>query len=59
MSKNTDRKKKFSVKYAKNACRFCDYAAACHFDPGRGGDCKRWLARVSVKEFWEQLEEEH
>ncbi len=43
----------------KNACRFCDYAAACHFEPGRGGDCKRWLARVSVKEFWEQLEEEH
>ena len=43
----------------KNACRFCDYAAACHFEPGRGGDCKRWLARVSVKEFWEQIEEEH
>ncbi len=39
----------------KNACRFCDYAAACHFEPGQGGDCKRWLARVSAEEFWEQV----
>nr|WP_243149313.1 PD-(D/E)XK nuclease family protein [Colidextribacter sp. OB.20] len=42
----------------KNACRFCDYAAACHFEPGRGGDCKRWLPRVSAEEFWEQVKEE-
>ena len=42
----------------KNACRFCDYAAACHFEPGRGGDCKRWLPKVNAKEFWEQIEEE-
>ncbi len=42
----------------KNACRFCDYAAACHFEPGRGGDCKRWLANVSAQEFWAQIEEE-
>ena len=37
----------------KNACRYCDYAAACHFEPGRGGDCRRWLASVSAEEFWE------
>ncbi len=42
----------------KNACRFCDYAAACHFEPGRGGDCKRWLPHVSAQEFWEQIKEE-
>ena len=42
----------------KNACRFCDYAAACHFEPGLGGDCKRWLPHVSAEEFWEQIEEE-
>ena len=42
----------------KNACRFCDYAAACHFEPGRGGDCKRWLPHVSAEEFWEQIKEE-
>ena len=42
----------------KNACRFCDYAAACHFEPGRGGDCKRWLSGVDAQEFWEQIEGE-
>ena len=42
----------------KNACRFCDYAAACHFEPGRGDDCKRWLNHVSAEEFWEQVGQE-
>ena len=42
----------------KNACRFCDYTAACHFEPGRGGDCRRWLPHVSAEEFWKQIEEE-
>ena len=42
----------------KNACRFCDYAAACHFEPGRGGDCKRWLSHVNAGEFWEQIGKE-
>ncbi len=41
----------------KNACCFCDYAAACHFEPGRGGDCKRWLSHIDAQEFWTQLEE--
>jgi ATP-dependent helicase/nuclease subunit B len=42
----------------KNACRYCDYAAACHFEPGRGGDCRRWLSSVSAEEFWEQVGKE-
>lgn len=42
----------------KNACRFCDYAAACHFEPGRGGDCKRWLPHVDAQTFWKQIEGE-
>lgn len=42
----------------KNACRFCDYAAACHFEEGRGGDCRRWLPNMSSKEFWESIEVE-
>ena len=41
----------------KNACRYCDYAAACHFEPGRGGDCKRWLPGLSAQEFWTLVEE--
>lgn len=42
----------------KNACRYCDYAAACHFEPGHGGDCRRWLPHVSAEEFWEQIKGE-
>jgi ATP-dependent helicase/nuclease subunit B len=41
----------------KNACRFCDYAAACHFEEGRGGDCRRWLPKVSADAFWDNLSE--
>jgi len=41
----------------KNACRYCDYAAACHFEEGRGSDCRRWLPKVSAREFWERMEE--
>lgn len=40
----------------ENACRWCDYAAACHFEPGCG-DKRRWQKGVSAKEFWEGLEE--
>ena len=42
----------------KNACRYCDYAAACHFEEGRGGDCRRWLPSVGAQEFWENVEQE-
>ncbi len=42
----------------QNACRFCEYAEACCFEEGRGGDCRRWLAGVSAEEFWENLEKE-
>ena len=42
----------------KNACRYCDYAAACHFEEGRGGDCRRWLPQVKSEEFWENVERE-
>ena len=42
----------------KNACRYCDYAAACHFEEGRGGDCRRWLNSIGAEDFWERLSEE-
>ena len=42
----------------KNACRFCDYAAACHFEEGKGGDCRRWLPKVDSGEFWKNIEVE-
>ncbi|MEG2679981.1 MAG: PD-(D/E)XK nuclease family protein, partial [Oscillospiraceae bacterium] len=38
----------------QNACQWCEFAAACQFEEGRG-DCKRWLPTVSGAEFWENL----
>lgn len=42
----------------KNACLWCEYAAACQFREGRGGDRRRWLPTLSAEEFWEQVSEE-
>ncbi len=42
----------------KNACCYCDYAAACQFEDGRGGDRRRWLPNVKSEEFWENVERE-
>ena len=42
----------------KNACQFCDYAAACQFEEGRGGDRRRWLTKLSSGQFWDLIEEE-
>lgn len=41
----------------QNACKYCDYAEACHFEEGRGGDRRRWLPGVKAEAFWAQLEE--
>ena len=40
-----------------NACQWCDYAAACQFREGVGGDRRRWLPSVRAAEFWMGLEE--
>lgn len=40
----------------QNACQWCDYAAACQFREGCGGDRKRWLPKVGAEEFWEELD---
>lgn len=42
----------------KNACMWCDYAAACQFREGCGGDKRRWLSTLSPEEFWTQVGEE-
>lgn len=39
----------------RNACRYCDYAAACHFEEGRGGDCRRRLPGVTAEQFWNSI----
>ena len=40
-----------------NACQWCDYAAACHFEEGRGGDRRRYLSSVKGEDFWRAVEE--
>ncbi len=40
----------------QNACKYCDYVSACHFEEGRGGDVRRWLPKVKGEKFWEQIE---
>ncbi len=42
----------------KNACLYCDYAAACHFEEGRGSDRRRYLPSLSGEEFWASVEGE-
>ena len=41
-----------------NACQWCEYAAACHFEEGRGGDRRRWLPTVKGEAFWEAVDKE-
>ncbi len=40
-----------------NACRWCDYAEACHFEECFG-DKKVWQKPVHANEFWENLEKQ-
>ena len=42
----------------KNACQWCEYAAACQFREGVGGDRRRWQASVSAADFWKELSDD-
>ncbi len=42
----------------RNACLYCEYAAACHFEECLGEDRRRWIPSVSNEEFWTNLEEQ-
>ena len=42
----------------RNACRWCDYAAACCFEEGRGEDRRRWLPTVKGEDFWRAVEQQ-
>ncbi len=41
---------------SKNACAYCAFASACHFEEGRGRDRKRYIASVKESAFWEALD---
>lgn len=38
----------------KNACNWCDYKSACHFEEGCG-DARRYRRSVRAKEFWDWI----
>ena len=40
----------------RNACKWCEYAAACQFREGSGDDHRRWLSGVKAEEFWSRLD---
>ncbi|MBR2716335.1 MAG: PD-(D/E)XK nuclease family protein, partial [Oscillospiraceae bacterium] len=40
-----------------NACRWCEYHAACHFSE-EGGDLRRYLPTIKTEEVWHKMEEE-
>lgn len=41
-----------------SVCRFCDWAGACHFEDGRGGDRLRYIQKVTTAEFWQEIDRE-
>ncbi|WP_409969458.1 PD-(D/E)XK nuclease family protein [Bengtsoniella intestinalis] len=45
--------------WAKNEndtfCRYCDWADACHFKEGSGGDCLRHIPSISPEAFWQEV----
>lgn len=42
----------------RNACLYCEFTAACHFEECLGEDRRRWIPSVSNEEFWAYLEEQ-
>ena len=40
----------------KNACLYCPFASACHFEEGRGSDRREYIASVKEQDFWEELD---
>ena len=39
-----------------NACENCDYAEACRFVDGEGGEKSRWLPKLGADKVWARLE---
>ena len=40
-----------------NACLYCDYAAACHFNTSEG-DRRRFMRKINTEDAWARLSEE-
>lgn len=42
----------------RNACLYCEYASACHFEESLGGERRRFIPSVSNEAFWAYLDEQ-
>ena len=40
-----------------SACTYCEFASACHFTDGEGGDHMELIRPVTPEEFWAQVDE--
>lgn len=41
-----------------NACEYCEFASACHFEEGQKGSFRRYIPTMDAKEFWSKLGQE-
>ncbi len=41
---------------ADNACRYCEFAACCHFMDGQAEDRVRYLYKMDDQDFWAQVD---
>ena len=42
----------------ESACTYCEFASACYFEDGRGGDRMRYLKKTEPEEFWQFVDRE-
>lgn len=47
----------FYVSESENACTYCEFASACNFTDGVGGDRRKPLLPVKPEEFWGQIDQ--
>jgi ATP-dependent helicase/nuclease subunit B len=40
----------------QNACLYCEYSSACHFEEELGEDHRRWMPTIKNSDFWSHLE---
>lgn len=40
----------------RTACTFCEFAPACHFEDGRGGDHIEYIPATKGEEFWQYID---
>ncbi len=41
----------------QSACTYCEFAPACHFEAGRGGDRIEYIRATKGEEFWSYIDE--